>query len=48
VTYQLLTYTDDGDLGRKLEEWKRFDDLARPHGAHRGKTPYEVLRERLP
>jgi transposase InsO family protein len=45
--YQLLSYTDDVDLGKKLEEWERFYNLARPHGAHGGKTPYEVLRERL-
>ena len=45
--YQLLTYTDDVDLNKKLAEWERFYNLARPHGAHQGKTPYEVLRERL-
>ncbi len=45
--YQLLSYTDDVDLGKKLKQWEQFYNLARPHGAHRGKTPYEVLRERL-
>lgn len=45
--YQLLSYVDDVDLSKKLEEWERFYNLARPHGAHGGKTPYEVLRERL-
>jgi transposase InsO family protein len=45
--YQLLSYADDVDLGGTLEEWERFYNLARPHGAHAGKTPYEVLRERL-
>src|SRR5262249_30334429 len=44
---QLLSYKDDVDLGAKLEEWERFYNLVRPHGAHQGKTPYEVLRERL-
>ena len=45
--YQLLNYKDDADLEAKLAEWERFYNLARPHGAHNGKTPYEVLRERL-
>ncbi len=45
--YQLLSYKDDVDLEAKLAEWERFYNLVRPHGAHRGKTPYEVLRERL-
>ena len=34
------------DLEAKLSEWERFHDLARPHGAHNGKTPYEALREK--
>ena len=45
--YQLLTYTDDIDLGAKLSEWERFYNLSRPHGAFNGKAHYEVLRERL-
>ena len=45
--YQLLSYRDDVDLGEKLAEWKRFYNFSRPHGAHKGKTPYEALRERL-
>ncbi len=45
--YQLLEYTDDVDLKRKLAEWQQFYNFSRPHGAHAGKTPYEVLRERL-
>ena len=45
--YQLLTYKGDVDLEAKLAEWERFYNLARPHGAHAGKTPYEALRERL-
>ena len=45
--YQLLTYTDDTDLGAKLSEWEHFYNLSRPHGAFNGKAPYEVLRERL-
>lgn len=42
--YQLLTYTDDVDLNKKLSEWEYFYNFNRPHGAHNGKTPYEVLR----
>jgi transposase InsO family protein len=45
--YQRLSYKDDVDLEAKLAEWERFYNLARPHGAHKGKTPYEALRERL-
>ena len=45
--YQLLTYKGDVDLEAKLEEWERFYNFARPHGAFNGKTPYEALRERL-
>jgi len=45
--YQLLTYTDDVDLNEKLAEWERFYNLNRPHGAFKGKTPYEALRCRL-
>ena len=35
------------NLKAKLDEWERFYNFARPHGAHNGQTPYEVLRERL-
>src|SRR5262249_34150384 len=45
--YQLLTYKYDVNLEANLAEWEGFYNLTRPHGAHRGKTPYEVLRERL-
>jgi hypothetical protein len=45
--YQLLTYRDDVDLGKKLAEWERFYNFDRPHGDHRGKTPYESLRHNL-
>lgn len=46
-SYQLLSYKDDVDLEEKLDEWERFNDFHRPHGAHDGKTPYEVLWEKL-
>lgn len=29
----MLTYKDDVDLNKKLEEWERFYNLDRPHGA---------------
>jgi transposase InsO family protein len=45
--YQLLTYTDDVDLNKKLVEWEDFYNLNRPHGGLNGKTPYEILREKL-
>ena len=45
--YQLLTYTDDVDLNKKLAEWERFYNLERPHGAFNGKTPYEALKSSL-
>ena len=46
-SYQLLSYTDDVDLNRKLAEWERFYNFDRPHGAHKGRTPYEALRTML-
>jgi len=45
--YQLLSYTDDVDLNKKLAHWERFYNFDRPHGAFNGKTPYEALRSML-
>ncbi|MDA9976134.1 integrase core domain-containing protein, partial [Alphaproteobacteria bacterium] len=45
--YQPLSYKGDVDLEAKLAEWERFYNLARPHGAHNGMTPYEALKEKL-
>ena len=42
--YQLLTYTDDVDLNKKLEAWENFYNFNRPHGAFDGKSPYEALK----
>lgn len=42
-----LTYTDDVDLNKKLEEWERFYNYDRPHKAFAGKTPYEAMRSML-
>lgn len=44
--YQLLDYKGDVDLHAKLEEWERFYDPHRPHSAHAGKTPYEMLKSK--
>lgn len=35
------------DLEAKLNEWERFYNFARPHGAQNGQTPYETLRDKL-
>jgi transposase InsO family protein len=45
--YQLLDYKNDVDLKAKLDEWERFYNFHRPHGAFSGKTPHEALREKL-
>lgn len=45
--YQLLTFTDDVDLSKKLAAWEEFYNLNRPHGAHEGQTPYEALKDLL-
>jgi len=43
--YQLLTYKDDVDLGKKLLAWENFYNFDRPHQSiHGGKTPYEVMK----
>ena len=45
--YQLLSYTGDTDLNKKLNEWEAFYNFHRPHGAFKGKTPYEILKEKM-
>jgi transposase InsO family protein len=45
--YQLLHYKDDVDLREKLARWEDFYNFHRPHGAHRGQTPYEALKAKL-
>jgi hypothetical protein len=42
-----LSYTDDVDLNKKLMEWENFYNFTLPHTACGGKTPYEILREKL-
>ena len=45
--YKLLSYKGDVDLEPKLDEWERFYNFHRPHGAFNGKTLYEAVREKL-
>jgi transposase len=45
--YQLSSYRDDVGLQEKLSQWEHFYNFERPHGAHHGKTPYEVLKSKL-
>jgi transposase InsO family protein len=45
--YQLLEYTNDIDLNRKLKDWENFYNYHRPRGAHQGKTPYEKLKSSI-
>ena len=45
--YQLLTFTGDVDLKKKLDEWESFYNFSRPHGAFKGGTPYEALKRLL-
>ena len=40
-------HKDDVDLSAKLSERERFYNLHRPHSAHSGKTPYEMLKTKL-
>jgi hypothetical protein len=43
----LLEYKGDMDLEEKLKEWEMFYNLHRPHYSLSGKTPFEVLRNKL-
>ncbi len=45
--YQLIEYRDDIDIVKKLQEWQTLYNCHRPNAALKGKTPYEVLREKL-
>ncbi|WP_167731748.1 integrase core domain-containing protein, partial [Leptospira stimsonii] len=45
--YQLFEYKDDVDLSKKLSEWEDYYNMLRPHGGLFGKTPYEVLKNKL-
>lgn len=45
--YQMLEYKNDVDLGKKLKEWENFYNFQRPHFGLKGKTPYEVLKQKI-
>jgi len=45
--YQMLDYTDDVNLHKKLAQWEDYYNFLRPHAAHMGKTPYEQLKHRM-
>ncbi len=45
--YQLISYNGDTDLGAKLNHWENFYNFYRSHGGLGGKTPYEVLKQKL-
>jgi len=45
--YQFIDYKGDVDLRAKLNEWEAFYNLQRPHAALKGKTPYEILRDKM-
>lgn len=45
--YQLIDYKDDVDLNAKLLHWESFYNCHRPHGALKGKTPYEILKIKM-
>ena len=40
--YQLLTYTDDVGLKRKVQALEHYYNFHRPHFSHKRRTPYEV------
>ena len=46
-SYPLLDHTDDVDLRKKLVVWEESYNVHRPHGGLEGKTPYELLREKM-
>ena len=45
--YQMLDYDGDVDLRQKLGQWEDYYNYLRPHSAHAGKTPYEMLKLRM-
>ena len=45
--YQLTEFTNDIDIHKRLKEWEKFYNHHRPHFGLKGKTPFEVLREKL-
>lgn len=45
--YQLLEYTDDVDLTKRLSDWENYYNFSRPHFSLKGKSPYEILRQKM-
>lgn len=45
--YQLIEYTSDVDLSKKIKVWEKFYNFNRPHKSHGGLTPYEVFRAKM-
>jgi len=41
------SHKDDVDLEANLMEWETFYNCHRPHASLKGKTPYEILLEKL-
>lgn len=40
----MLDYDGDVNLREKLAQWECYYNFLRPHCAHYGKTPYEILK----
>ena len=38
---------DVGGFNHKLQEWENFYNYHRPHGAFKGNSPYEQLRDKF-
>ena len=45
--YQMLDYEGDVNLREKLAQWESYYNFLRPHTAHAGRTPYEMLKIRM-
>jgi len=45
--YQFMDYRGDVDLRKKLGQWEDYYNFLRPHSAHKEKTPYEKLKQRI-
>ena len=44
--FQLLTYIDDVDLNKILENWKQFYNFDRPHGPFEDIVETELYRQK--
>ncbi len=45
--YQMMEYKNDVDLDKKIREWENFYNYNGPYGGLKGKTPYEVLKQKI-